>query len=48
MILRQMFEPVSCTYTYLVASRQGGEALLIDPVFEKAEQYLGSMQPGNI
>lgn len=40
MILRQMFEPVSCTYTYLVASRQGGEALLIDPVFEKAEQYL--------
>jgi sulfur dioxygenase len=29
---RQLFEPVSCTYTYLVASE--GEAILIDPVLE--------------
>ena len=26
MIFRQLFEPVSCTYTYLLASRRGGEA----------------------
>jgi len=40
MIFRQMFEPVSCTYSYLLASRPGGEALIIDPVFEKVERYI--------
>lgn len=40
MIFRQMFDPVSSTYTYLIASRQGGEALLIDPVLERCERYL--------
>jgi len=40
MIFRQLFEPISSTYTYLIASRQGGEALLIDPVFEKTDRYL--------
>ena len=40
MIFRQLFEPISSTYTYLIASRHGGEALLIDPVFEKTERYL--------
>ena len=40
MIFRQLFEPVSSTYTYLIASRHGGEALLIDPVFEKTDRYL--------
>lgn len=32
MIFRQLFDPVSSTYTYLLAERQGGEALIIDPV----------------
>ncbi len=32
MIFRQLFESVSCTYTYLLASRRGGEALIIDTV----------------
>ncbi len=40
MIFRQLFESVSCTYTYLLASRRGGEALIIDPVLERVERYL--------
>jgi glyoxylase-like metal-dependent hydrolase (beta-lactamase superfamily II)/rhodanese-related sulfurtransferase len=40
MIFRQLFDPVSCTYTYLIASRKGGEALIIDPVLEKVDRYL--------
>ncbi|HEY8289223.1 MAG TPA: MBL fold metallo-hydrolase, partial [Acetobacteraceae bacterium] len=40
MIFRQLFEPISGTYTYLVASRRGGEALIIDPVLEKVDRYL--------
>ena len=40
MIFRQLFDTTSSTYTYLIASRAGGEALLIDPVFEKTERYL--------
>ena len=40
MIFRQMFEPVSGTYSYLLASRRGGEALIIDPVLEKVDRYL--------
>jgi len=40
MIFRQLFDSVSGTYTYLLASRTGGEALIIDPVLEKVERYL--------
>src|SRR3954464_1096246 len=40
MIFRQLFEPVSGTYTYLLASRPGGEALIIDPVLEKVDRYV--------
>ena len=32
MIFRQMFDSTSGTYSYLLASRRGGEALIIDPV----------------
>src|ERR1700759_3064260 len=39
MIFRQLFDSVSGTYTYLLASRHGGEALILDPVLEKAERY---------
>jgi len=39
-IFRQLFDSVSGTYTYLIASRRGGEALIIDPVIEKVERYL--------
>ncbi len=40
MIFRQLFDSVSGTYTYLIASRHGGEALILDPVLEKVERYL--------
>lgn len=40
MIFRQLFDSVSSTYSYLVASREGGEALIIDPVLEKVDRYL--------
>ena len=40
MIFRQLFDSASCTYTYLLASRRGGEALLIDPVIDKVDHYL--------
>jgi len=40
MIFRQLFDGVSSTYTYLIASRRGGEALIIDPVLEKVDRYI--------
>ena len=40
MIFRQLFDSVSCTYTYLIASRHGGEALIIDPVLDKVDRYV--------
>src|SRR6476469_2921421 len=40
MIFRQVFDSVSSTYTYLIASRRGGEALVIDPVLEKVDRYI--------
>jgi glyoxylase-like metal-dependent hydrolase (beta-lactamase superfamily II)/rhodanese-related sulfurtransferase len=40
MIFRQLFDQVSGTYSYLLASRRGGEALIIDPVLEKVDRYL--------
>jgi glyoxylase-like metal-dependent hydrolase (beta-lactamase superfamily II)/rhodanese-related sulfurtransferase len=40
MIFRQLFDSTSGTYTYILASRQGGEALIIDPVLEKVDRYL--------
>jgi len=35
-----MFDSVSGTYSYLLASRPGGEALIIDPVLEKVDRYI--------
>jgi len=40
MIFRQLFEPVSGTYSYLIARRRGAEALIIDPVLEKVDRYI--------
>jgi glyoxylase-like metal-dependent hydrolase (beta-lactamase superfamily II) len=44
MLFRQLFERDSSTYTYLVASRPGGEALLVDPVRSEIDQYLQLMR----
>lgn len=40
MIFRQLFEPVSCTYTYLLGCPATGECALIDPVIETVERDL--------
>ena len=40
MLFRQLVHRPSSTFTYLLASRPGGEALLIDPVAEQVELYL--------
>ena len=38
MVFRQLFEPVSSTYTYLIACHETREAVLIDPVLETVER----------
>jgi len=40
MLFRQLFDAESSTYTYLLAARAGGEALLIDPVQGQTALYL--------
>ena len=44
MIFRQLYDITSGTYTYLIASRRGGEALIVDPVLEKVDRYLQLMR----
>tara|TARA_Y100001970_G_scaffold257519_1_gene336304 strand:- start:1821 stop:2513 length:693 start_codon:yes stop_codon:yes gene_type:complete len=40
MIFNQLFDNKSSTYTYIISSGKGREALIIDPVLEKTEEYL--------
>ena len=40
MIFRQVFDNKSSTYTYLIASAKGREAVIIDPVIENVESYI--------
>jgi glyoxylase-like metal-dependent hydrolase (beta-lactamase superfamily II) len=40
MIFRQLYDHESSTYTYLLAERTGGEALIIDPVKSNVDQYV--------
>lgn len=40
MIFRQLVDYESFTYTYLLASDKGREAVIIDPVLEHADQYI--------
>jgi glyoxylase-like metal-dependent hydrolase (beta-lactamase superfamily II) len=40
MLFRQLFEPVSSAYTYLIGCEQTGRAALIDPVLENVERDL--------
>ncbi len=40
MIFKQLLETVSSTYTYLIACRESGKTLLIDPVLETVERDL--------
>ena len=40
MIFKQVFDTKSSTYTYIIASAEGREALIIDPVLENVENYI--------
>ena len=40
MIFKQVFDQKSSTYTYLIASSKGREALIIDPVIENVDDYI--------
>ena len=40
MIFKQIFETKSSTYTYLIASAKGREAVIIDPVLENVNEYI--------
>ena len=40
MIFKQVFDKKSSTYTYLIASSKGREALIIDPVLENVDEYI--------
>jgi len=43
MIFRQLFEPQSCTYTYLLGCEETGQAILIDPVISRMERDLAEL-----
>ena len=40
MIFKQLFDSKSSTYTYLISSGNGREALIIDPVLENVKEYI--------
>jgi len=44
MIFKQIFDINSSTYTYLIASAKGREALIIDPVLENVEVYIKALK----
>jgi len=44
MIFNQFFDDISCTFTYLLSSGKGREALIIDPVLEKTDEYISLLK----
>ena len=44
MIFKQVFDTKTSTYTYLIASAKGREAVIIDPVLENDENYIGLLK----
>jgi len=44
MIFRQFFDRASSTYTYLISSGKGREALIIDPVIEHTDEYIKCLE----
>lgn len=44
MIFRQLFEPVSSTYTYVLGCPDTGEAILVDPVVNSMDRDLQELQ----
>ena len=43
MIFKQIFDTKSSTYTYIIASNKGREALIIDPVIEDTNKYIQTL-----
>jgi sulfur dioxygenase len=43
MIFRQLFEPLSSTYTYLLGCQETGQAVLVDPVIVSMERDLAEI-----
>ena len=48
MIFNQLFDTQSSTYTYIVASGKGREALIIDPVINNTDEYLKVLKKLNL
>jgi len=48
MIFRQLFDSTSCTYTYIISSGIGREALIIDPVIEHTDEYIKVLEKLNL
>jgi len=48
MIFKQLFDKNSSTYTYLIASKEGREALIIDPVLENIDTYIQTLNRLNL
>tara|TARA_B100000902_G_scaffold234611_1_gene222424 strand:- start:141 stop:821 length:681 start_codon:yes stop_codon:yes gene_type:complete len=48
MVFKQIFDKKSSTYTYLIASAKGREALIIDPVIENVEDYINLLNELNL
>jgi glyoxylase-like metal-dependent hydrolase (beta-lactamase superfamily II) len=48
MIFRQLFDTKSSTYTYLISSGKGREALIIDPVIENVDSYIKLLNELNL
>ena len=48
MIFKQVFDKKSSTYTYLIASSEGREALIIDPVLDNVEDYIKILNQLNL
>ena len=48
MIFKQLFDDKSSTYTYILASDKGREALIIDPVIEHTNKYINVLDELNL
>ena len=44
MIFKQVFDKKTSTYTYLIASSKGREALIIDPVLDNINEYISLLK----
>ncbi|MBD1167959.1 MBL fold metallo-hydrolase [Pelagibacterales bacterium SAG-MED06] len=44
MIFKQIFDTETSTYTYIIASAKGREAVIIDPVLENVEDYINALK----